>query len=168
MGVFFWVVLQGYLDPDYFMTSRLTDKSDVYSFGVVLLELVTGRKPIEGGKYVVLEVKRGLTERGMHGVVQSMVDPSLTEYPTKGMERLVEVALRCVKDDPVSRPSMGEVVKELESLNQLYSSNANMFVNVRENLSYLYSKSSPYMAQMPSSSFEYSGGSLGIQSAQPK
>lgn len=49
-------VVQGYLDPEYFLTHKLTDKSDVYSFGVVLLELITGLQPIYKGKNLVREV----------------------------------------------------------------------------------------------------------------
>ena len=48
--------MQGYLDPEYFLTHKLTDKSDVYSLGVVFLELLTGMHPISHGKNIVREV----------------------------------------------------------------------------------------------------------------
>jgi serine/threonine protein kinase len=48
--------MQGYLDPEYFLTHTLTDKSDVYSLGVVFLELLTGMHPISHGKNIVREV----------------------------------------------------------------------------------------------------------------
>ena len=49
--------MQGYLDPEYFLTRKLTDKSDVYSLGVVFLELLTGKQPNSHGKNIVREVK---------------------------------------------------------------------------------------------------------------
>lgn len=41
------LVLAGYFDPEYYEGQRLTEKSDVYAFGVVLLEMLTGKKPID-------------------------------------------------------------------------------------------------------------------------
>ncbi len=45
--MFFLLDVQRYLAPEYFRYGRVNDKTDVYSFGVVLLELITGRKPID-------------------------------------------------------------------------------------------------------------------------
>jgi serine/threonine protein kinase len=50
------LTMQGYLDPEYFLTHKLTDKSDVYSLGVVFLEILTGMHPISHGKNIVREV----------------------------------------------------------------------------------------------------------------
>lgn len=49
--------MQGYVDPEYFLTHKLTDKSDVYSLGVVFLEILTGMQPISHGKNIVREVQ---------------------------------------------------------------------------------------------------------------
>ena len=48
--------MQGYLDPEYLLTHRLTEKSDVYSIGIVFLELLTGMRPISHGRNIVHEV----------------------------------------------------------------------------------------------------------------
>jgi len=50
------MLLQGYLDPEYFLTRNLTDKSDVYSLGVVFLELLTVRPPIFHGENIIRQV----------------------------------------------------------------------------------------------------------------
>jgi len=50
----FNLLMQGYLDPDYYTSQQWTEKSNVYSFGVVMLELITEKKPWEWGKYVVM------------------------------------------------------------------------------------------------------------------
>ncbi|KAJ7568333.1 hypothetical protein O6H91_01G028100 [Diphasiastrum complanatum] len=102
----------GYLDPEYFLTHKLSDKSDVYSFGVVLLELLTGMQPISHGKNLVREVNLAYEA----GTVLSIVDENMGAYPSEALGPLVQLAIACCKDDPSVRPSMSEVVRDLEDI----------------------------------------------------
>lgn len=117
--MFLFIFLQGYLDPEYYMTQQLTDKSDVYSFGVLLLELITGKKPLERGRYIVREVK-SLSDRSMDLCnLKSLLDPSLgLTTSVGGFEQYVSLALRCVDETSADRPTMSEVVNELEKIMQ--------------------------------------------------
>ncbi|KAK9674205.1 hypothetical protein RND81_12G218100 [Saponaria officinalis] len=102
----------GYLDPEYFATFKLTDKSDVYSLGVVFLELLTGMHPISRGKHIVREVNTAYQS----GIVMSLMDESMGPYQTDTIIRFVKLALRCCHDETNARPSMMEIVRELEDM----------------------------------------------------
>ncbi|KAH8951213.1 hypothetical protein BDL97_09G015300 [Sphagnum fallax] len=105
----------GYLDPQYYTTQQLSDKSDVYSYGVVLLEILSGHQPIERGKYIVREVRLAL-DRGGIQAVRPLLDPVLADIPLQNIEPVLDLALRCVEEKAVDRPSMNEVVKSLEAI----------------------------------------------------
>ncbi|KAK1626379.1 hypothetical protein QYE76_000694 [Lolium multiflorum] len=111
-------LLPGYLDPEYYMTEQLTKKSDVYSFGVLLLEMITAKTPLERGRYIVREVRTALDRStDMYGL-HELLDPVLAASPSSlgGLEQYVDLALRCVEEAGAKRPTMGEVVGELEQI----------------------------------------------------
>lgn len=105
----------GYLDPEYFLTHKLTDKSDVYSLGVVFLELLTGMQPISHGKNLVREV----VAANQSGMILSVVDMRMGSCPGECVERFAALGLRCCRDETDARPSMVEVVRELEAIWQM-------------------------------------------------
>ncbi|XP_047331473.1 PTI1-like tyrosine-protein kinase 2 [Impatiens glandulifera] len=108
----------GYHAPEYAMTGYLTQKSDVYSFGVVLLELLTGRKPVDhtmprGQQSLVTWVTPRLGEDKF----KQCIDPKLKgEYPAKGIAKMAAVAALCVQYESEFRPNMSIVVKALQPL----------------------------------------------------
>lgn len=106
---------QGYLDPEYYTTFKLTDKSDVYAFGVVLLELLTAKPPIVNGKFVVHEVRSALDRRGLKDL-RPLLDPALRDLPDAELEGFLNVALKCVEESSANRDRIAEVVKQLEGL----------------------------------------------------
>ncbi|XP_078155831.1 leucine-rich repeat receptor protein kinase HPCA1-like isoform X2 [Carex rostrata] len=109
----------GYLDPEYYMTQQLTNKSDVYSFGVLLLELITGKKPLERGRYIVREVQNLFDRSKDLCNLKNLLDPSLG-FTTSvgGFEQYISLALRCVDETSADRPTMSEVVNEIEKIMQ--------------------------------------------------
>ncbi|MCO5597442.1 hypothetical protein L7F22_051520 [Adiantum nelumboides] len=108
----------GYYAPEYAMTGQLTYKSDIYSFGVVLLELLSGRKPVDhtlprGEQSLVTWATPRLTE----DKVLQVVDPRLkSDYPFKAVAKLGAVAALCVQFEADFRPNMSTVVRALQGL----------------------------------------------------
>ncbi|KAG8078304.1 hypothetical protein GUJ93_ZPchr0007g6207 [Zizania palustris] len=102
----------GYLDPEYFLTHKLTDKSDVYSLGVVLLEILTGMKPIQHGRNIVREVNTAYQS----GDISGIIDERMTSYPPECVAKLLSLAVKCCRDETDSRPSMADVVRELDAI----------------------------------------------------
>lgn len=111
----------GYLDPEYFQSSQLTEKSDVYSFGVVLAELMTGRKPVSTAK---AEEERNLAIYFIVSVKENylfqILDPRiLREGTLEQVHEVAELVKRCLKLAGEERPTMKEVAMELERLRKL-------------------------------------------------
>lgn len=108
----------GYVAPELACQSlRLTEKCDVYSFGMVLLELVTGRQPVESfeNRVIVLgEFVRTCLEHG--GRVSTCIDPRLDAVAESEIMQVLKLGLICTSQNPSKRPTMAEVVQVLESI----------------------------------------------------
>jgi len=106
----------GYVDPHFLRSGVATKKSDVYSFGVLLLELLTGREAMcaDTGRRLAAAVGPTLLGEG-GGKVADVVDRRLGgQYDTHEAATVAALALRCVSEGPGMRPSMAEVVRELQ------------------------------------------------------
>ncbi|KAI4327049.1 hypothetical protein L6164_019552 [Bauhinia variegata] len=107
----------GYVAPELAQSLRQSEKCDIYSFGVILLELVTGRKPVESpttNEVVVLcEYVRELLEIGS---ASDCFDRSLLGFAENELIQVMRLGLICTSEDPARRPSMAEVVQVLESI----------------------------------------------------
>lgn len=102
---------------EYAYTLKVDEKSDVYSFGVVLLELVSGRKPVgEFGDGVdIVQWVRKMTDSNKEGVLK-ILDPRLPTVPLHEVMHVFYVAMLCVEEQSIARPTMREVVQILTEL----------------------------------------------------
>ncbi|XP_019452128.1 PREDICTED: probably inactive leucine-rich repeat receptor-like protein kinase At3g28040 [Lupinus angustifolius] len=105
----------GYVAPELACQSlRVNEKCDVYGFGVMILELVTGRRPVEYGEDNVLILNDHVRVLLEQGNVLECVDPTMNEYPDDEVLPILKLAMVCTSQIPSSRPSMTEVVQILQ------------------------------------------------------
>uniref|UniRef100_A0A0E0NB12 Protein kinase domain-containing protein n=1 Tax=Oryza rufipogon TaxID=4529 RepID=A0A0E0NB12_ORYRU len=111
----------GYSAPEFAMSGIYTVKSDVYSFGVVMLELLTGRKPLDSSRERSEQSLVRWATPQLHDIdaLAKMVDPALNGmYPAKSLSRFADIIALCVQPEPEFRPPMSEVVQQLVRLMQ--------------------------------------------------
>ncbi|CAL9137672.1 unnamed protein product, partial [Musa acuminata var. zebrina] len=134
----------GYLDPEYYQTSQLTEKSDVYSFGVILLELLTGKKPIfsiehENKQNLSTYFLQALKEKRYFDLVEDRV---MKEETKQELMEVIRLVATCLKFKGSERPTMKEVEYKLQSLRRIKKNGDNHITEGNEETTCLLSDSS--------------------------
>lgn len=113
----------GYLDPEYLNSYQLHTKSDVYSFGILLIEIFTGRRPIELKRASDERVTvRWAFKKFVEGKVVEILDPKIEKTPAalSIIDRLAELAFACSAPTKADRPTMKKTAEVLWDIRKDY------------------------------------------------
>jgi serine/threonine protein kinase len=103
----------GYLAPEHARTGKATTSTDVFAFGAFVLEVASGRRPIQPTEDIILV--DWVFIRWLEGEILEARDPNLgTEYIAEEMELVLKLGLMCSHSEPAARPNMRQVVQFLE------------------------------------------------------
>ncbi|KAI3732293.1 hypothetical protein L1987_63497 [Smallanthus sonchifolius] len=110
---------RGYVDPHYLKNRKVSRKSDVYAFGMVLLEVLSGTRAMGGDIIPDPEVtdlanwiQQRISERTLNQIIDRKV---LSQIEPQCLKYFANTASKCLHIEPKKRPSMSEVVAQLEA-----------------------------------------------------
>ncbi|XP_015890096.1 wall-associated receptor kinase-like 14 isoform X2 [Ziziphus jujuba] len=113
----------GYVDPQYHQNFHLSDKSDVYSFGVVLVEIITALKVVDFNRppsevnLAALAIDR-IGKGCVDEIIDPFLDPHRDAWTLYSVNKVAELAFRCLAFHSDTRPTMMEVADELQHIRQ--------------------------------------------------
>nr|GEU69974.1 protein kinase-like domain, phloem protein 2-like protein [Tanacetum cinerariifolium] len=125
--------VNGYGDPTYLETKRVSHKSDMYSFGIVLFELLCGRKSISDhpdNKYLatlaIFHYKKKILDEIINPVLWKQMDP-------QSFNAFAKTAFDCLNDERSQRPNINEIVARLESALKFQTEHQNAIMSLPSN-----------------------------------